>query len=157
MTKKKHAVSIATPLSQKKAQQIERVYELVRAMCEELNVPLDRKRGEQHFVTEVIKYALLVDKQYVDLPFNPELPTSARMLTVRQQKLVWDVIYVVAHEVKPLPANIVGQISHLNNAALDSPEPLMLMTYLTVRLKRTKKLAKLRRTMMRRRAKKRSQ
>lgn len=47
-----------TPLSRKKAELVESMYEQVRARCTSDGTPLVREWGEQAFVTELIRYVV---------------------------------------------------------------------------------------------------
>lgn len=91
----KPTMSLGSPVSDKQARRLERVYEAVRGVADHVDAPLDTSKGDQHFVTEVAKYIVGVDRKVVDLPFNPEAKNSLRAkLTKRQRRLIGDVIYV---------------------------------------------------------------
>lgn len=91
----KPTMSLGDPISDKQAARLERVYEVVRGVTDHVDTPLDMKKGDQHFVTEITKYVIGVDIKSLDLPFDPEaiMPLGAK-LTKRQRRLIGDVVYV---------------------------------------------------------------
>ncbi|MFZ1802100.1 MAG: hypothetical protein WAW62_03690 [Candidatus Saccharimonas aalborgensis] len=88
-------MSLGDPISDKQAARLERVYEVVRGVTGRIDAPLDMKKGDQHFVTEIAKYVIGVDASSLDLPFDPEAITPlGAHLNNRQRRLIGDVVYI---------------------------------------------------------------
>ncbi|QQR51490.1 hypothetical protein IPF89_01495 [Candidatus Saccharibacteria bacterium] len=71
----KPTMGLGDPISDKQAARLEHVYQVVRGVTGRIDAPLDMKKGDQHFVTEIAKYVIGVDTTSLDLPFNPEAIT----------------------------------------------------------------------------------
>lgn len=94
--KKKYTMTLRDPLTPKQAARIESTYQMVRTAAEEASVPLDAKKCEQQFVTELVRYIVGVDRDVIKLPFDPDelTPIVRPKLTKRQRQLVAEVLYV---------------------------------------------------------------